>query len=134
MLSRQRTAVLSTLALGATLTGTTLAVAVPGSLLGGLARPHAKFVSGSAARNTYYAKSHTYIASFSTERSDGSGRFPANSVSEYEVPKSVYPHGYEVSVKGAYVVSGTDDEELLIASARNAKTVHLTIKPASALR
>jgi hypothetical protein len=34
-------------------------------------------------------------------------------------------------LKGGFVVSGTDDELLLIASGRNAKTIRLIIKPAS---
>ena len=55
-------------------------------------------------------------------------------MSGWEVPKAAYPNGYAVKVKGGYVVSGRDDELLLISSGRKAKTIHLIIKPASKLR
>lgn len=109
----------------------TPAFALGASLLGGLARPHPKFISGTPEGSSYFVKAHEYTADYSTERPDGSGRYPANSVSGYEVPKAAYPNGYVVSLRGGFVVSGTNDEELLIASARNAKNVHLVISPAS---
>jgi hypothetical protein len=127
--SRRRVAAsLAALLSSAALLGATSASA---GLLDGLSRPHPKFISGTAEGSTYDAKGHVYTATYSTERSDNSGRYPVNSVSGYEVPKAAYPHGYAVVVKGGFVISGTDDELLLIASGRNAKTIRLIIKPAS---
>jgi endoglycosylceramidase len=133
MLSRRR--VVPALAAAALVAGPALpAGAARSGLLDGLSRPHPKFISGTAAGSTYSPKTHVYDMRYTTQRPDGSGRFPANSVSGWEIPKAAYPKGYQVKVKGGFVVSGTDAEELLIASGRKATTIHLIIKPASTPR
>jgi Glycoside hydrolase family 5 C-terminal domain len=123
-------ATLGSLAAAAALAGATFAAAVPSSLLGGLNRPHPKYIAGTAKSSSYSPKTYVYVETYSTEHSDDSGQYPANSVSQFVIPKADYPHSYTVSVKGGYVVSGSGDALLLIASARNAKTIHLLVKPA----
>jgi hypothetical protein len=137
--SRRRTlATLGTVGLAATLTGPAVASAassptvttVVSGLLSGLQRPTPKFVSGTKEGVSYSPKTHVYVTAYSTERPDSSGRYPANSVSGYNIPKSIYSAGYVASVRGGFVVSGSNDQLLLIASAKGATTVHLTVKPA----
>lgn len=98
-----------------------------------LARPYPQLVSGTPQAWRYDTTTRVFTASYSTERADGRGSFGANAVSEFEVPRLAYPHGYDVTVAGGQVVSGDGDSLLLVAASPGATQVSLTVAPASGL-
>ncbi|HEX3707545.1 MAG TPA: cellulase family glycosylhydrolase [Mycobacteriales bacterium] len=98
------------------------------AVLDGLARPYPQLVAGTPTSYGYSPKTHVFFATYSTSHVSGSGRFPGNSVSQFEIPRAAYPHGYKVSVKGGAVVSGSGDSLLLVASS-GASTVTVTVSP-----
>lgn len=99
-------------------------------VLSSLARPYPQLVSGTPQSWAYDAAAHVFTASYSPARANRSGRFAANAVSQFEIPKLAYPHGYDVTVTGGAAVSGTGDPVLLIAASPGARTVALTVTPA----
>ncbi|MGN6472131.1 MAG: cellulase family glycosylhydrolase [Mycobacteriales bacterium] len=96
-----------------------------------LARPYPQLVSGTPLSWSYSPTNHVLAASYSTARADGSGRFGANAVSQFEIPRTAYPHSYAVTVSGGQVVSGDGDSILLVAANPGARTVSLTVAPAT---
>jgi endoglycosylceramidase len=95
-----------------------------------LARPYPQLLSGTPVSYGYNTRSHAFTASYSTERADGHGSFGPNAISQFEVPKTAYPHGYDVTTAGGQVVSGSGDSLLLIAADPGARTVSVTLTPA----
>jgi endoglycosylceramidase len=99
------------------------------AVLGGLARAYPQLVAGTPMSYSYNPKTHVFAATYSTSHVAGPGRFPANSVSQFEIPRVAYPHGYAVTVSGGAAVSGSADSLLLVASAKGASTVTVTVTP-----
>ena len=99
-------------------------------MLGGLVRPYPQLVAGTPTSYGYVPKTHVFTATYSTSRVSGAGRFGADAVSQFEIPRIDYPNGYQVSVAGGYVVSGAGDPLLLVAAAGGATSVRLTVTPA----
>jgi endoglycosylceramidase len=94
-----------------------------------LARPYPQLLSGTPQGWSYTPASHVFTASYSTTRADGRGSFGSNAISQFEIPKAAYPHGYDVVVTGGAVVSGDADALLLIAADSGAKTVTVKVTP-----
>ncbi|HVT63959.1 MAG TPA: cellulase family glycosylhydrolase [Mycobacteriales bacterium] len=101
------------------------------AVLTSLSRPYPQLVAGVPAGYGYNATSHVFTAAYSTERADGSGSYGTNAVSQFSIPRLAYPHGYDVTVTGGQVVSGTNSPLLLITADAGAKRVSVMVTPAS---
>jgi endoglycosylceramidase len=100
-------------------------------VLASLARPYPQLLAGIPAVYGYNATSHVFGATYSTERAGGNGRFGPNAVSQFSIPRIAYPRGYDVSVSGGQVVSGTNSPLLLITADPGAKRVTVKVTPTS---
>lgn len=92
-----------------------------------LAEPYPQAVSGTP--DSYSFENGTFQFSYSTDEPDGLGSFPAGSHTTISIPKVEFPNGYQVSVTGGEVLSGSNAAELVIAS-NGASTVTVTVTPA----
>jgi endoglycosylceramidase len=101
------------------------------AVLVSLSRPYPQLVAGIPAGYGYNAKSHVFTAAYSTERANGNGRFAANAVSQFSIPRIAYPQGYDVAVSGGQVVSGMNSPLLLITANPGAKHVTVKVLPAA---
>ena len=90
-----------------------------------LAQPYPQLISG--IPNSWKVHDGTFQLSYSTRRAGGLGSFAPGSLSKISVPEVRYPNGYQVTVSGGTVVSGTNAPTLLIAA--DAGTVTVTAAP-----
>lgn len=81
-----------------------------------LAAPHARAIAGTPTSTTWDEAGKVYEASWTADRVDGNGAFPAGSVSELAVPSVNYPGGYRVEVTGGRVISAPNAMTLHVAS------------------
>jgi endoglycosylceramidase len=100
-------------------------------VLASLARPYPQLLAGIPSGYGYNATSHVFGATYATERAGGNGRFGPNAVSQFSIPRIAYPRGYDVSVSGGQVVSGTNSPLLLITADPGAKRVTVKVTPTS---
>jgi endoglycosylceramidase len=97
-----------------------------------LATPHPLAIAGTPDAWHFDASTSTFRLSFSTQRVDGTGSFPAGSTTVVSVPAAVYPHGYRVAVTGGRVTSAVNAARLVIVSSGDATAISLTVTPATA--
>jgi endoglycosylceramidase len=95
-----------------------------------LAEPYPQAVAGTPNSWSFDSDTGTFQLSYSTEKVDGSDSFAAGSQTIISTPTIEYPDGYQVSVAGGHVVSGSNDAELVIASNAGANTITVTVSPA----
>jgi endoglycosylceramidase len=93
-----------------------------------LAEPYPQAVAGTP--DSYSFNDGIFQLSYSTERADGLGSFPAASQTTISVPAIEYPNGYQVSVTGGQVISLPNAPQLVIASDAGATTIAVTVSPA----
>lgn len=98
-------------------------------VLTSLSRPYPQLIAGTPLRWSYDPTAHIMTAAYSTSRADGSGRFGTYAISQFVVPRSAYPGGYDVAVAGGQVISGDRAPLLLIAADAGAKQVTVRITP-----
>ena len=79
--------------------------------------------------NSWKVHDGTFQLSYSTRRAGGLGSFAPGSLSKISVPEVRYPNGYQVTVSGGTVVSGTNAPTLLIAADAGTVTVTVTAAP-----
>lgn len=99
------------------------------SVLTALAVPHPDLVAGTPSSYGYDTSTQAFALSYSTQRADGAGAFPAGAQTTVAVPAVQYPQGYQVTVTGGQVVSTGD--VLTLASCPGAATVTVTVSPGS---
>jgi endoglycosylceramidase len=94
-----------------------------------LVRVYPQLVSGTPLSWSFDPAAHAFIFQYSTERADGTGRFPAGAITQIFVPARHYPTGYYVAVTGGTVVSAGNARILQIASLPGAQTISVTVAP-----
>jgi endoglycosylceramidase len=99
------------------------------AMLDALAVPHPDLVSGTPGSYSYSTSTQVFTLTYSTERADGTGAFPAGSPTSVSVPAVQYASGYQVAVTGGTVVSAGG--VLQVASCPGATTVTVTVSPGS---
>ncbi|HUO39623.1 MAG TPA: cellulase family glycosylhydrolase [Mycobacterium sp.] len=95
-----------------------------------LAAPYPQVISGTP--NSWSFANGTFQFSYSTEKADGSGSFPAGSQTIISVPTVEFPNGYQVSVTGGQVVSAPNAPQLVIASDAGATTIDVDVSTTAA--
>jgi endoglycosylceramidase len=93
-----------------------------------LAEPYPRTISGTP--NAFSFNNGIFTFSYSTQKADGSGSFPAGAQTDISVPAIVFPNGYQVSVTGGQVVSAPNAPVLVITSNDGASTVNVVVSPA----
>ena len=91
-----------------------------------LALPHPDEVAGTPLPRS---PPGGYRFSWSTARAAGHGRFPAGSITSVFAPRSILPHGYRVSARGARVVSRPNAPLVELASLPGATRISVRIVP-----
>jgi endoglycosylceramidase len=99
------------------------------SMLDALAVPRPELVAGTPGSYGYDTSTSVFTLTYSTERADGTGAFPAGSQTSVAVPSVQYPDGYAVDVTGGTVAS--EGGILDIASCPGATSVTVTVQPGS---
>uniref|UniRef100_UPI0031D71F79 cellulase family glycosylhydrolase n=1 Tax=Mycobacterium sp. TaxID=1785 RepID=UPI0031D71F79 len=94
-----------------------------------LAEPYPQVISGTPGSWSF--TNDVFAFSYSTERADGVGSFPADSQTTISVPTVEYPNGYQVSVTGGQVVSAANAAELVVSSDGGAGNVTVVVSPAT---
>jgi endoglycosylceramidase len=94
-----------------------------------LAEPYPQSISGTP--KSFSSTNGTFEFSYSTEKPDGSGSFPAGAQTTISVPVVEFPNGYQVSVTGGQVVSSANAPVLIIAADDGASTVNVNVSPAA---
>lgn len=98
------------------------------STVSALVRPYAFVVAGTPRHVSYNAHTNAFAARWSTTEPDGKGA-PAGAVSTIEVPRRDYPSGYTAVVTGATRISQPCARSLVLATARSARSVSVSISP-----
>jgi endoglycosylceramidase len=98
-------------------------------MLDALAVPHPELVAGTPSAYGYNPSTSVFTLTYSVERADGTGAFPAGSQTSVAVPAVQYPGGYSVNVSGGKAVSAGG--VLDVASCPGAATVTVTVQPGS---
>lgn len=93
-----------------------------------IAVPYPQVISGTP--NSWSFANGTFQFSYSTDKADGSGSFPAGSQTTISVPTVEFPSGYQVSVVGGHVVSAPNAPKLVIASDAGATTISVVVSTA----
>ncbi|WP_235435835.1 cellulase family glycosylhydrolase [Mycobacterium sp. EPa45] len=91
-----------------------------------LSRPYPTTIAGTP-RGWQTADDGSFRFSYTTEKVDGSGAFAAGSQTVISTPAVQYPHGYQVSVTGGYVVSPPNASRLVIESDSDATVVSVIV-------
>jgi endoglycosylceramidase len=99
------------------------------AVVDGLVRPYPQLVAGTPLHWSYSPATHDFAAAYSTHRASGAGRFGAGAISQFEIPKVAFPNGYDATVTGGRVVSARNAPVLLIAAARGASSVAVSVTP-----
>ena len=99
------------------------------SMLDALAVPHPELVAGTPDSYGYDTSTSVFTLTYSTERADGTGAFPAGSQTSVAVPSVQYPDGYAVDVSGGTVASSGGI--LDIESCPGSTSVTVTVQPGS---
>ncbi|MDD3763918.1 MAG: cellulase family glycosylhydrolase [Nevskiales bacterium] len=97
--------------------------------LDALVRPYPRVVAGTPLSWSFDAQTREFRLRYTSEAADGSGRRLADLTTEVWVPRRQYPDGYTISLSGARVVSGADDERLLLQASAADAPVELSIAP-----
>lgn len=92
-----------------------------------LVRAYPRRVAGVPENYRFDRASGTFTLTYSTQRADGKGRFPAGAVTEIFIPQRHFPGGYRVEVEGAQVLSAPDSEILRVASFAEVDTVTVQV-------
>lgn len=93
-----------------------------------LVRPHPLAIAGTPTSVRYDATTKVLTVSWST--SSPSGRATrAGTVSSFELPKSIYPGGYRVSVSGGSVTSAAGAAMLTVTASAGAGSVSVVVSP-----
>jgi endoglycosylceramidase len=93
-----------------------------------LAEPYPQVISGTPT--SYSFENGTFEFSYSTDKADGLGSFPAGSHTTIAIPSVEFPGGYQVSVTGGEVLSAPNAAELVIVSNTEASAVNVTVSAA----
>lgn len=96
-----------------------------------LVRAYPRAIAGTPQNWSFDATGKTFTLTYTTQRVDGSGDFPAGSLTEIFLPQRQYPNGYRVSVTGGSVLSEAGSTLLEIASQSGATRVQVNVTPAS---
>jgi len=94
-----------------------------------LDRPYPQVVAGTPTSFGYDRGANTFSLRYSTKSPDGNRQGRKRRTRVY-VPKSHYPDGYDVKVRGAKVVSEPDARYLLLKRTADAAKVSLDLSPA----
>jgi endoglycosylceramidase len=100
------------------------------TIIHALVEPYPQVISGTPLSWGFQRSGRTFHFRYKTARASGRGRFPTGSITQVELPRLVYGHGYSVRARGAAIVpspprSGT----LVIESCRGAKTIRVRVSP-----
>jgi endoglycosylceramidase len=93
-----------------------------------LAEPYPQVISGTPT--SYSFENGILQFSYSTEKADGLGSFPAGSHTTISIPRVEFPDGYQVSVTGGEALSAANAAELVIVSNTGASAVSVTVSAA----
>ncbi|MGO4256916.1 cellulase family glycosylhydrolase [Marmoricola sp. RAF53] len=96
-------------------------------LLTVLTRPSPRTVAGTPRSWGWDQATSTFRAAYSTDRADGTGRFPAGATSEFFLHPRFFPNGYQVQVTGGVVTSAPGAPRLRIAGLPGAAEVVVTV-------
>jgi endoglycosylceramidase len=96
------------------------------STIGALVEAHPLAVAGTPETLTTDPVAHTLSFTWSTARADG-GSFAAGTVTSFEVPKSAFPGGYEVTVTGGAVASPACAPLLTVMAEESASRVTVAV-------
>jgi endoglycosylceramidase len=102
---------------------------VDAAKLGLLERPYPQLVAGTPRAWSYDPATRSFGFAYTTARAGGGQAFGARSRTTVFVPRLQYAHGYRVSVTGGRVVSRAGAQLLVIAAARGARSVSVSVSP-----
>ncbi|MCW2766036.1 MAG: endoglycoceramidase [Nocardioides sp.] len=91
--------------------------------------PHPLAVAGTPTSYGFQRGRRVFRVSWSIDRAAGSGVFRPGARSRVSVPRFVYRSGYVVHVRGGRVVSTPDARTLVVAQGRDARRVHVVVRP-----
>jgi len=100
-------------------------------VLAALARPYPQVVAGTPVAWNFDPTTKAFTFTYTTNRADGHGVFPAGAETQISLPPIQYPGGYSVKVTGATVTSQPGSSVLTLSSAPSASTVEVEVTPAS---
>jgi endoglycosylceramidase len=89
-------------------------------------RPYPQAVAGTPTSFGYDRAANTFSLTYRTKSPDGK-RLGRKRMTRVYVPRSHYPHGYAVNVRGARVIRNTRGRYLLLKRDAGASTVSLTV-------
>ncbi len=92
-----------------------------------LVRPYPQLVSGTPISFNFDRASRTFNLTYNAAKADGSGQFPAGSITRIWVPKRQYPNGYQVKIIGGRVLSNKGAEALEIQSNSGKGDIVITV-------
>ncbi|MGH3562149.1 MAG: cellulase family glycosylhydrolase, partial [Mycobacterium sp.] len=92
-----------------------------------LAEPYPQAIAGTP--NSWSFNNDTFQLSYSTEKVDGQGSFPAGAQTTISVPGVEYPNGYQVNITGGQVVSAPNAPVLAVVANAGADTVDVVVTP-----
>ena len=91
--------------------------------------PHPLAVAGTPVSYDFNRSSGVFRTSWSVDRAAGSGAFGPGARSLVSVPRFVYRSGYAAHVRGGHVVSARDARTLVVVQGRDARRVHVVVRP-----
>ncbi|MEO9220571.1 MAG: endoglycoceramidase, partial [Mycobacteriaceae bacterium] len=95
-----------------------------------LSVPHPRSVAGIPQKYGFDRATSTFTLQYSSMRASGEGAFPAGAVTTIATPPGQYPHGYQVTARGAQVVSTANAPVLALAADPGATTIDVAVRPA----
>ena len=97
------------------------------SIIRALVEPYPQVVSGTPLSWGFQRSKKTFHLKYTTAKASGSGRFPAGSITQIEVPVLVFPRRYRVRVNGGAIAFESHAGILGIASCPGFTTIRVTI-------